>query len=238
MEVPPKRVKSLRCRIKRPGAHIQLPEMVATVTHVPTNHPGRVPVLVPQTCSLSSETGQEVSVTRTVAHLYGERMTSIVPLTIKLITRLMKRGGNLGHFVHNHAVTYVTAMMTGTDITITQAETALIGPLQDLQGLLPRTNLWTVCAQAIGSLMIPTLVAFIPVTVTSHLTALAVFYEGRITLFTILLTKVLGIMMTHLVVVLGQQSDLGTPNPTLAAPILSSCGIPTPRIRVQVDHRL
>jgi len=74
--------------------------------------------------------------------------------------------------------------------------------------------------------------------VTSHLTALAVFYEGRITLFTILLTKVLGIMMTHLVVVLGQQSDLGTPNPTLAAPILSSCGIPTPRIRVQVDHRL
>jgi hypothetical protein len=89
--------------------------------------------------------------------------------------------------------------------------------------------------------MNPTLVVLIPVIVMSHLlemTALVVFYEGTIILFMILTTKVLGIMVIHLVVVLGQENAPGTPNPSAGAPTPSSCGILTPRTRVQVDHRL
>jgi hypothetical protein len=89
--------------------------------------------------------------------------------------------------------------------------------------------------------MNPTLVVLIPVIVMPHLlemTALAVFYEGTTILFMILMTKVLGIMVIYLVIVLGQQNALGTLNPLAGAPIPSSCGILTPRTRVQVDHRL
>jgi hypothetical protein len=90
--------------------------------------------------------------------------------------------------------------------------------------------------------MILTLVVLIlvTVTVTPHpleMTALAVFYEG-ILIFMIRLTKVLGILMIRLVVALGRQSALGTPKPSMGAPIPSACGILTPTIRVQVDHRL
>jgi hypothetical protein len=89
--------------------------------------------------------------------------------------------------------------------------------------------------------MNPTLVVLIPVIVMPHLlemTALAGFHEGTIILFMILMTKTLGIMVIHLVVVLGQQNAPGTLNPLAGAPTPSFCGILTPRTRVQVDHRL
>lgn len=45
--------------------------------------------------------------------------------------------------------------------------------------------------------------------------ALAVSYGGMIILLIILLTEDLGIMITHLVAVLGQQSVLDTPSPSM-----------------------
>jgi hypothetical protein len=179
--------------------------------------------------------------TETFARLYDVGMTATVLLAAKPIIHLMKRGGNLIHIARSHTTTHVTATMTGTGITITQAETVLIGPPQGLQDFPQRTNLWTVRAQAIGSPMILTLVVLIPVIVMPHpleMTAPAVLYEGMIILLMILLKKILGNMVIHLVVVLGQQSVLGTPNPSPRAPTLSYCGILTSRIRIQVDHRL
>jgi len=214
--------------------------MVANMTRVPRNHPGRVLALVLQTHSLFPETGREVLMTEMIAHPHDERMTAIVPLIIGLIIHLMKRGEDLTHITHSHAMTHVTATTIGNIIiTITQAEVALIGLSQDLQDL-PRTNLWTARAQATGSLMTLTIVALIPVTVTPHLlemTTLAVFYEGMIILLMILLAKVLEIMTIRLVVILEQQSVPGIPNPSMGAPPWSR-GILTPRIRVQVDRRL
>ena len=212
------------------------------MNRVPKNHPGRVIALVLQTHNLFPETGQEVLMTEMIVHPHDERMTAIVPLIIGLIIHLTKRGEDLTHITHSHAMTHVTATTIGTIIiTITQAEVALIGLLQDLQDL-PRTNLWTARAQAqaTGSLMTLTIVALIPVTVTPHLlemTALAVFCEEMIILLMILLAKVLEIMTIRLVVILEQQSVPGIPNPSMGAPPWSR-GILTPRIRVQVDHRL
>jgi len=183
--------------------------------------------------------------TETAAHPYGERMTAIVPRNIGRTIHLMKRGENLTPIARSHAMMpHVTATTIGTNDKITQAEIALIGLSRDLQDFLLRLNLWTVRARATGSLMTLTPVGPIPGTVTSHLlemTALAVFNEGTIILLMILLTKVLGFMMTRLVVVLHQlhqQSVPGTPNPSMDAPIPWSCGILTPKIKVQVDHRL
>jgi len=175
------------------------------------------------------------------AHLHGVVMTAIVLLTVKLVTLLTKRGGNLAHTSHSLAMICVTVTMTGTNATTTQAVTAMTSLPQGPQNYLLRTSLSIACAQATGSQMIQTLVASIPVTVTSHLletTALAVFHEGMIILFMILLTKVLGIMMIYLVAVLGQQNVLDTPRPSVGGPIPSARGNLTPRIRVQVDHRL
>jgi hypothetical protein len=240
METPPKRVRNRRRRRRQRkslGARVQPVEMVANVTRVPKSHPGR---LVLQTHNLFPETGQEVLMTEMIAHPYDERMTAIVPLIIGLIIHLMKRG-DLTHITHSHAMTHVTATTIGTIIKITQAEVALIGLPQDLQDFLPRMNLWTARTQATGSLMTLTIVALIPVTVTSHLlemTTLAVFYDGMIILLMILLEKVLEIMMTPLVVILEQQSVPVIPNPSMGAPVPWSRGILTPRIRVQVDHRL
>ena len=76
-----------------------------------------------------------------------------------------------------------------------------------------------------------TLVVLIPVIAMPHIiemTVLAVVYKGTI----------IGIMVTHLVVVLGQQNARGTLNPLAGAPTQSSCRILSPRTRVQVDHRL
>jgi hypothetical protein len=216
--------------------------MVANMTRVPKNHPGRVLALVLQTHNLFPETGQEVLMTEMIAHPRDERMTAIVLLIIGLIIHLMKRGEDLTLITHSHAMTHVTVTTIGIGtiiITITQAEVAPIGLSQDLQDL-PRTNLWTARAQATGSLMTLIIVALIPVTVTPHLlemTTLAVFYEGMIILLMILLAKVLEIMMIRLVVMLEQQSVPGIPNPSMGAPPWSR-GILTPRIRVQVDHRL
>jgi len=180
--------------------------------------------------------------TETAAHPYGERMTAIVPRIIGHTIHLMKKGENLTPIAHSHAMTHVTATMIGTSDKITQAETAMIGLSRDLQDFLLRSNLWTtVRARATGSLMTLTLVAPILGTVTSHLlemTSLAVFNEGTIILLMILLIKVLGSMMTRLVAVLEQQSVPGIPNPSMDAPIPWSCGILTPKIKVQVDHRL
>jgi len=176
----------------------------------------------------------------TVTHLYDVKMTATVLLTIQSI-HPMKRGGSPTHIARSHATMRVTATMTGTGITIMQATTVLTGPPQGLQDILQMTYLWIGHAQSIGSLTNSTLVVLIPVIVMPHLlemTALAVFYEGTIILFMILMTKVLGIMVIHLVVVLGQQNALGTLNPLAGAPTPSSCGILTPRTRVQVDHRL
>ena len=175
-----------------------------------------------------------------IAHPHGG-MTVIVPLIIGLTIHLMRKGGDLTLNAQSHAMTHVTATMIGTIITITQAEIALIGRSQDLQDLLPRTNLWAVRAQATGSLMILTIVALIPVTVTVtphplEMTTLAV-YEGMIILLMILLAKVLEIMMTRLVM-LEQQSVPGIPNPLMGARAPWSHGILTPRIKVQEDHRL
>jgi hypothetical protein len=240
METPPRRATTPLCQIERPRARVQLVEIVVTVTRMLTNHHGRDLVLMQlQTHTLSTETGPEVSTTETDFHLYDVRMTATVLLAAKSNIHLMKRGGNLTHIARSHTTTHVTATTTGTDITITQAETVLIGPPQGLQDFPQRTDLWTVRAQAIGSPMILTLVVL--VTVMPHpleMTALAVFYEGMIILLMILLKKVLGIMVIQLAVVLGQQNVLGTPNPSAGAPTPSSCGILTPRIRVQVDHRL
>ena len=177
--------------------------------------------------------------TEIAAHPYGERMTAIVPRIIGHTIHLMKKGENLTPIAHSHAMTHVTATMIGTSDKITQA---MIGLSRDLQDFLLRSNLWTtVRARATGSLMTLTLVAPIPGTVTSRLlgmTALAVFNEGTIILLMILLIKVLGSMMIRLVAVLEQQIVPGIPNPSMDAPIPWSCGILTPKIKVQVDHRL
>jgi hypothetical protein len=167
-------------------------------------------------------------------------MTAIVLLTIEFTIHPMKRDGSP---THSHAMMHVTATMTGTGITIMQVTTVLTGPPQGLQDILLMTYPWIGRAQFIGSLMNPTLVVLIPVIVIvmPHLlemTALAVVHEGTIILFMILMTKILGIMVIHLVVVPGQQNALGTLNPLAGAPTPSSCGILTPRTRVQVDHRL
>jgi hypothetical protein len=241
MEAPPRRVTNPYYLTERPGARARPVEMAGTVTHVQTTHLGRVLVLVPQIHNLSTETRQEVLTTETFARLHGGKMTAIVLLTVNPTIPLMKRVGNLTHITRSLAMTYVIGTMTGTDATITPAKIALTGPAQEPQGCLPRTNPWTAPAQATGSLMTLILVAFIPVTVTPHLSemiALAVSCEGMIIMIMIRLTKVLGIMMTHLVAALGQQSVLDTPNPSMGAPIPSSRGNITPRIRVQVDHRL
>src|SRR6266403_1587851 len=180
----------------------------------------------------------ETSITETVSHLYGVKMTATVLLTIQSI-HPMKRGGSPTHVACSHATMHVTDTMTGTGITITQVMTVLTGPPQGLQDILLMTYPWIGCAQSIGSLMNPTLVVLIPVIVMPHLlemTALAVFYEGTIILFMIPMTKALGIMVIHLVVVLGQQNAPDTPNPLAGAPTPSFCRILTPRIRVQVDH--
>jgi hypothetical protein len=107
--------------------------MVVSVTRRQTKLPGRALLLVTRTHNLFTETGQEVSLKGTVARLHGGKMTIIVPLTVRPTTHLMKRDGNLTHIASNHilTVTHATAMMTGTGITTTQAETALIGPSQD-----------------------------------------------------------------------------------------------------------
>jgi hypothetical protein len=179
--------------------------------------------------------------TETAAHPHGGRMTAIVPLNDGLPIHLMKRGVNLTHIARSHALTHVTAMMIGTSDTTTQVGIVPIGLSRDLQGFLPRMNLWTVHVQATESPMTLTLAALIPATVMPHLlemTALAVFYEGMIILLMILLTKVLGIMMIRYVVILEQRSVPGIPNPSMGAPTLRSYGILIPRIKVQVDHRL
>jgi hypothetical protein len=177
--------------------------------------------------------------TETVIHLYDVKMTATVLLTIQSTIHPMKRAGSPTHVARSRATMHVTATMTGTGITIMQARTVLTGLPQGLQDILQMTCLWIRRAQSIGSLMNPTLV--VPVIVMPHLlemTALAVFYEGTTILFMIPMTKVLGIMVIHLVVVLGLQNALGTLNPLAGAPTPSSCGIFTPRTKVQVDHRL
>jgi hypothetical protein len=214
--------------------------MAANVTHALKNHPGRVLVLVLQTHNLFPETEQGVLMTETAAHPYGERMTAIVPRIIGRTIHLMKRGENLTPIARSHAMTHVTATMIGTSDKITQAG-IVISSSRDLQDFLLRSNLWTVRTRAIGSLMTLTLVAPIPGTVTSHLlemTALAVFNEETIILLMILLTRVLGVMIIRLVVVLEQQNVPGILNPSTDAPIPWSCGILTPKIKVRVDHRL
>jgi hypothetical protein len=231
------------CQIKRPGARVQLVEKVVIATRMLTNHHGRVLVLIPktQTHILSPETGPKVSMTEKAAHLYDVKMTATALLAIKSTMYLMKRGGNRTHIARSHATMHVPATMTGTDITNMQVKAALTGPPQGLQDLPPRTNPWTVRAQATGSPMILTLVVLIPVIVMPHpleMTALAALYEGMIILLMIRLTKVLGIMVIHLVVILGQQNVLGIQKPSTGAPIQSCYEILTPRIRVQVDHRL
>jgi hypothetical protein len=196
---------------------------------------------MPQTHNLPVETGPEVSMTETITHLYDAKMTATALLTVQSTIHPMKRGASPTHVAPSHATIHVTAMMTGTGITIMQATTVLTGPRQGLQDILQMTYPWIGRAQSIGSLMNPILVVLIPVIVMPHLlemTALAVVYEGTIILFTILMTKVLGIMAIHLVVVLGQQNALGTLNLLAGAPTLSSYGILTPRTRVPVDHRL
>jgi hypothetical protein len=237
MVTPPKRVRSPRRQRKRLGARAQPAEMIANVTRVPKSRPGRVLVLVLQTHNLLPETGPEVLMTEMSVHPYGGRMTAIVPLIIVLTIHLMKKGGDLAH---SHDMTYVTATTIGTIITITQAGIALIGQSQDLQDFLPRTNLWTVRAQATGSLMTLTIVALILVTVTHlllGLTSLAVSYEEMTTSFMILLAKVPEITTIRLVVILEQQSVPGILNPSMGAPVPWLHGILTPRIKVQVDHR-
>jgi hypothetical protein len=232
METAQRRATTPLCQIKRPRVRVQLVEKVAVVNQMLTNHHGRVLVLIPQTHILSPETEPKVSMTEKVSHLCDVEMTA---------TALMKRGGNLTHIARSHATMRVTAMMTGTGITNTQVKTALTGPPQGLQDLPQRTNPWTVRAQATGSPMILTLVVLIPVIVMRRLlgmTTLAALYEGMIILLMIRLTKVLGIMVIHLVVILGQQNVHGTPNPSTGALTRSTCEILTPRIRVQVDHRL
>lgn len=227
-------------QIKRPRARLQLVERVAIVTQMLTNLHGRVLAQKPQTHNLPFETGPEVSMTETVTHLYDVKMTATVLLTQSTI-HPMKRGGSPTHLACSHATMHVTATMRGTGLTIMQVMTVSTGPPQGLQGILQMTYHWIGRAQSIGSLMNPTLVVLIPVIVIPHLlemTALAVFYEGTIILFMILMTKVLGIMVIHLVVILGQQNALGTLNPLAGAPTPSSCGILTPRTRVQVDRRL
>ena len=233
METAQRRATTPLCQIKRPRVRVRLVEKIVVVTQMLTNHHGRVLVLIPQTHILSPETEPKVSMTEKVArHQCDVKMTAIA---------LMKRGGNLTHIARSHATMRVTATMTGTGITNTQVKTALNGPPQGLQDLPQRTNPWTVRAQATGSPMILTLVVLISVIVMPHLlemTALAALHEGMIILLMIRLTKVLGIMVIHLVVILGQQNVHGTPNPSTGALTRSSCEILTPRIRVQVDHRL
>jgi hypothetical protein len=196
---------------------------------------------MPQTHNLPIETGPEVPMTETVTRLYDVKMTATVLLTVQFIIHPMKRGGSPTHVARSHATMHVTGTMTGSGTTIMQATTVLTGQPQGLQDILQMTYPWIGRAQSIGSLMNPTLVVLTPVTVMPHLlemTALAVVYEGTIILFMILMTKVRGIMVIHLVVVLGQQNALDTLNPLAGAPTLSSYGILTPRTRVQVDHRL
>jgi hypothetical protein len=216
-------------------------EKVVIVNLTPTSRLGRVLALVQQTYRLSPKIGQRVLKIEIAAHLHAVKMIAIGLLNVKLVTLLTKRGGNLAHTSQSLAMTCVTVMTTGTNATTTQAATAMTGPPQGLQNYLLRTSLWIACAQATESLMTQTLVASLSVTVTSHLletTALAVFHEGLITLIMILLTKVLGFLMIHLVAVLGQQNVLDTPRSSMGGPTPSAPGILTPRIRVQVDHRL
>jgi len=241
METPPRRATMPFCQIKRPRARVQPIGIVVIVTQMLTNLHGRVLALMPQTHILSTETGPEAPMTETITHLHDVRMTATVLLTIQSTALPMKRGRNITHIAHSHATMHATAMMTGIGITTMRTKSALRGPPQGLQDILQMMYPWIVRARAIGSLMILTLVVLTPVIVMPHLlemTALAVFFEGMIILFMIRMTKVLGIMVIHLVVVLGQQNVLGTPNPSAGAPTPSSCGILTPRIRVQVDHRL
>jgi hypothetical protein len=229
------------CQIKRPRARVQPVERVAIVTQMLTNLHGRVLAQMPQTHNLPIETGPEVPMTETVTRLYDVKMTATVLLTVQFIIHPMKRGGSPTHVARSHATMHVTGTMTGSGTTIMQATTVLTGQPQGLQDILQMTYPWIGRAQSIGSLMNPTLVVLTPVTVMPHLlemTALAVVYEGTIILFMILMTKVRGIMVIHLVVVLGQQNALDTLNPLAGAPTLSSYGILTPRTRVQVDHRL
>jgi hypothetical protein len=238
MEAPVKREMNLYHLIKRPEAPARPVEMAATANRVPRTLLGR---LMPQTHRLSTETEQEALMTETVSRPRGGKMTAIVLHTVKPTIPLMKRGGNLTHIIRSLATTCVIATMTRIDAPIIPAEIVPTGPTQGSQDTLPRTNLWTAGAQATESLTIPTLVVFIPVTVMPHLSetiALTESHEGMIILLMILLTKVLGILMTHLVAVLGQQSVLDTLNPSMGAPTPSSRANITPRIRVQVDHQL
>ena len=241
METPPRRVTTPLCQIKRPRARVRPVERVAIVTQMLTNLHGRVLAQMPQIHNLPIETGPKVSMTETVTHLYDVKMTATALLTLQSTIHPMKRGGSLTQVARSHATMHVTAMMTETDIMIMQATTVLTGPPQGLQDILQMTYPWIGRAQSIGSLMNPTLVVLIPVIVMPHLlemTALAAVYEGAIILFMILMSKVLGIMVIHLVVILGQQNAHLTLNPLADAPTPSSCGILTPRTRVQVDHRL
>ena len=229
------------CQIETPRAHVQSVKRVAIATQMLTNLHGRVLAQMPQTHNLPIETGSELSTTETFAHQYDLEMTAIVLLTIQSTIHPMKRGGSPTQVTRSHATMHVTATMTGTGIMIMQTTTVLTGPPEGLQDILQMTYPWIGRAQSIGSLMNPTLVVLIPVIVMPHLlemTALAVFYEGTIILFMILMTKVLGIMVIHLVVILGQQNALGSLNPLAGAPTPLSCGTLTPRTRVQVDHRL
>jgi hypothetical protein len=240
METPPRRATTPLCQIKRPRARVQPVERVATVIQTLTNLHGRVLAQMPQTHNLPIKTEPRVSMTETVTHLYDVKMTATVPLTTQSTIHPMKRAGSPTHVAPSHGTMHVTATMTGTGtgITIMQVTTVLTELPQGLQDILQMTCLWIGRAQSIGSPMNPTLV--VPVIVKPHLlerTALAVFYEGTTIPFMILMTKVLGIMVIHLVV-LGLQNALGTLNPLAGAPTPSSCGILTPRTRVQVDHRL
>jgi len=164
-------------------------EKLVTVKLTPTSRLGRVLALMHQTYHLFPKTGQGVLMTGIVARLHAETMIAIVLLTVVLVTLLMKRGRNPAHTSHQHAMTYATVLTTGTNAKTTQVATAMTGLPQGLQDYLLRTSLWIACAQATGSLMPQTLVASIPVTVTSHpfeTTALAVSHEGVITLIMIL----------------------------------------------------
>jgi hypothetical protein len=160
--------------------------------------------------------------TETVTHLYDVRMTATVPLITQSTIHPMKRAGSPTHVAPSHGTMRVAATMTGIGITIMQVTTVLTELPQGLQDILQMTRLWIGRAQSIGSLMNPTLV--VPVIVKPHLserTAFAVFYEGTTILFMILMTKVVGIMVIHLVV-LGLQNALGTLNPLAGARLAGS----------------
>ncbi|KAH9008065.1 hypothetical protein EDB84DRAFT_1447186, partial [Lactarius hengduanensis] len=151
------------------------------------------------------------------AHLHGVVMTAIVLLTVKLRYSSDEEG--------RESSLHLAQSRNDTGYRHDDRDKRHNYPSGDrndkptprIARLSPEDEPSIACALATGSLMIRTLVASILVTMTSHLsetTALAVFQEGMNILYMILLTKVLGIMMIHLVAVPGQQNVLDTPRPT------------------------